>query len=179
MNKTDKLFSKVLIIVFLVMLVLGFVVPGILNNSSDSAAIDPRMCNTDADCYLFCDDQPVNVLCLQNLCLVNSCEEKSYYGYDQNPVSFTVSIENVTLDKRSNEMDIFIKFDGNKVQSFNSKLPLYYILEKTNIILDTQCLTFDKRQYCSSDLQMKVNGNESTAFGNYVPQEGDVIELSY
>src|SRR3989344_2378341 len=135
MNKTDKLFSKVLIIVFLVMLVLGFVVPGILNNSSDSAAIDPRMCNTDADCYLFCDDQPVNVLCLQNLCLVNSCEEKSYYGYDQNPVSFTVSIENVTLDKRSNEMDIFIKFDGNKVQSFNSKLPLYYILEKTNIIL--------------------------------------------
>jgi len=161
------------------MLVLGFVVPGILNNSSDSAAIDPRMCNTDADCYLFCDDQPVNVLCLQNLCLVNSCEEKSYYGYDQNPVSFTVSIENVTLDKRSNEMDIFIKFDGNKVQSFNSKLPLYYILEKTNIILDTQCLTFDKRQYCSSDLQMKVNGNESTAFGNYVPQEGDVIELSY
>lgn len=179
MKKTEKLFSKVIIVVFLVMLVLGFVVPGILNNSSDSAAIEPKMCNTDADCYLFCEDQPVTVLCLQNLCLVNSCEEKSYYEYDQNPVSFTINIENVTLEERSNERDVFVKFSGNKVQSFTSKLSLYYILEKTNLILDTQCLTFDKKQHCSGDLQMKVNGNESTAFGNYIPQEGDLIEIDY
>lgn len=179
MKKVENLFSKVMIILFLIMLVLGFVVPSIINNSSNSAAIEPRICNTDADCYLFCEDQPVNVLCLQNLCLVNSCEEKSYYEYNQNPISFTVSIENVTLEERSNEKDVFVKFSGDKVQSFTYKLPLYYILEKANILLDTQCLTFDNRQYCSSDLQMRVNGNESTAFGNYIPQEGDMVEIGY
>ena len=179
MKKTEKLFSKVVIILFLVMLVLGFVVPGILNNSSDPAVVESRMCNTDADCYLLCEDQPVNVLCLQNLCLVNSCEEKSYYEYDPNPISFTVNIENVTLEERSSEKDIFVKYKGNGVQVFTSKLPLYYILEKTNLILDTQCLTFDKKQYCSSDLHMTVNETDSTAFGNYIPQQGDVIEIEY
>ena len=137
------------------------------------------MCNTDADCYLLCEDQPVNVLCLQNLCLVNSCQEKSYFGYDQNPISFTVHIENVTLEERSSEKDIFVKYKGNEVQVFTSKLPLYYILEKAALILDTQCLTFDQKQYCSSDLHMTVNGADSTAFGNYIPQQGDLIQIEY
>lgn len=179
MAKTEKLLSKVIMIAFLAMLVLGFVVPAILNNSSSGSGVEPRMCTTDADCYLLCEDKPVNVLCLQNLCLVNSCEEKSYYEYSQDPVLFTINIENVTLEERGNDRNVFVKLEGNKVQSFASKLPLYYTLEKANIILDTQCLTFDKKQYCSSDLQMKVNGNESTAFGNYIPQEGDVIEITY
>src|SRR3989344_5255924 len=123
MAKTDKLFSKIVIIVFLVMLVLGFVVPSILNNSSSGpVGVEPRICNTDADCYLFCDDQPADILCLQNLCVVNSCEEKNYYEYSQNPVSFTVNIKNVTLAERSSERDIFVKFTENKIQSFNPKL---------------------------------------------------------
>ena len=180
MVKTEKLFSKVVVIVFLIMLVLGFVVPGILNNSSPgSAAAEPRICNTDADCYLFCGDEPLNVLCLQNLCEVNSCEEKPYFEYIQNPSSFTVHIENVTLEERDDEKNIFVKFKGNAVQSFNPKLSLYYILEKANIILDTQCLTFDLKQHCSSDLHMTVNEENSTVFGNYIPREGDVIEIGY
>lgn len=179
MAKTEKLFSKVVMIIFLVLLVLGFVVPAILNTTSSDQIAEPRMCTTDADCYLLCDDRPVNVLCLQNLCLVNSCDEKSYYEYGEKPISFIVNIQNVTLEERANEKNVFVLFEGNQVQSFTSKLPLYYILEKANIILDTQCLTFDKKQYCSSDVVMTVNGTASTAFGNYVPQEGDVIELGY
>ncbi|MDP3698863.1 MAG: hypothetical protein Q8R47_04705 [Nanoarchaeota archaeon] len=179
MAKTEKLFSKAVMMVFLVLLIVGFVVPAILNNPSSNPGVEPRMCNTDADCYLFCEDKPVEVVCLQNLCLVNSCEEKSYYGYSQTPVSFIVNIQNITLEERSDEKDIFVKFKGNEVQVFASKLPLYYILEKADIILDTQCLTFDQKQYCSSDLRMGVNGTDSTAFGNYVPQEGDVIEIGY
>ncbi len=179
MAASEKLFSKVIIIVFLVMLVLGFVVPGVLNNTSSDPGTEPRMCAADADCYLLCDDQPVNVLCLQNLCLVNSCEEKSYYEYRQNPVSFTLNIKNVTLEKQSNERNLFVKFKGNEVQVFTSKLSLYHILEKAKFILDTQCLTFDKKQYCGSDLRMNVNGNVSTAYGNYIPQDGDVIEIEY
>lgn len=180
MAKTERLFSKIVIIVFLVMLVLGFVVPSILNNtSSDTAGVEPRICTTDADCYLLCGDEPVNVLCLQNLCAVNSCEEKNYYQYEPEPTSFIINIKNVTLSDRSSDRNTFILFEGNVVQSFNSRLSLYLILEKANIILDTQCLTFDKKQHCSNDLNMTVNGTSSTAFGNYVPQEGDVIEIGY
>lgn len=179
MAKTEKLFSKVIMIVFLVMLVLGFVVPAVLNNSSSEPGVEPRMCNTDADCYLICDDRPVNVLCLQNLCLINSCNENNYYEYSENPVSFVINIQNVTLEERGNGRNVFVRFNHNQVQSFSPRLPLYYVLEKANIILDTQCLTFDKKQYCSSDLHMGVNGTDSTAFGNYVPQEGDVVDLTY
>lgn len=180
MAKIKKLFSKVVLVIFLVMVVLGFVIPSVLNNSSsDSTAAEPRICNTDSDCYLFCEDLPVNVLCMQNLCAVNSCDEKVYFDYNQNPLSFTLNIQNVTLEERDSDSNIFVKFNGNQVQSHNPKLPLYYILEKARIILDTQCLTFDQKQYCSSDLQMSVNNTNSTAFGNYVPQEGDVIEITY
>ncbi len=180
MAKTEKLFSKVIIIVFLVLLILGFVVPGILNNSSsDSKANEPRVCSSDADCYLSCDQGPETVLCLQNLCLINSCQEKSYYQYNPTPISFTLNLQNVTLQERSNDKDIFVKFNGNKVQVFTTKFSLYHILEKANIIFDTQCLTFDQNQHCSKELLMKANGNNSTLFGNYVPQEGDLIEVSY
>ena len=180
MAKREKLFSKVIIIAFLVLLVLGFVVPGILNNSSsDSTAVEPRICSSDADCYLLCDQEPVTVLCLQNQCLINSCQENSYYQYNAAPLSFTLNIKNVTLEKRSSDKDIFVKFKGNLVQVFTSKFSLYHILEKALIIFDTQCLTFDDNQHCSKDLHMSVNGNNSTAFRNYIPQEGDKIEVSY
>ena len=44
MAKTEKLLSKIGIIVFLILLALGFVVPSILNNSdSDSTTVEPRM----------------------------------------------------------------------------------------------------------------------------------------
>ena len=180
MAKTDKLFGKAVIIIFLVMLVLGFVIPSILNNTSSNAkAVEPRICSSDADCYLVCDQEPVTVLCLQNLCLINSCQEKSYYQYHQVPISFTLKVENVTLSDRSNDKDLFVKFNGNTAQVFTSKFSLYHILEKASLIFDTQCLTFDNNQHCSNDLDMKVNGNTSTAFGNYIPQEGDVIEVNY
>ena len=179
MAKIDKLFSKVVMIVFLVLLVLGFVVPGILNNTSDSAAAEQRMCSSDADCSLTCDQEPLIVLCLQNLCAQNSCTEKSYFQYNQEAISFTLQIENLILESRSNDKDIFVKFNGNEVHVFTSKLPLYYILEKANLIFDTQCLTFDGNQHCSSELLMTVNENNSTVFGNYIPQQDDVININY
>ena len=166
-------------VIFLILLVLGFVVPSILNHTSEEPAVEPRICNTDADCYLVCDDQPINVLCVQNLCATNTCEERNNYEYNQIPLSFTLNIKNVTLEDRGNDANLFVKFSGNFVQSFNPKLSLYLILEKANIILDTQCLTFDLKQYCSSDLMMKINGNVSTVYGNYIPSEGDLIELEY
>ena len=113
------------------------------------------------------------------MCLINSCQEKGYYQYNQAPMTFTLKIKNVALPKRSNDKDFFVKFNDDKVQVFTSKFSLYHILEKANIIFDTQCLTFDGSQHCGSEVHMAVNGKDSTAFGNYIPQEGDVIEIGY
>ncbi len=179
--KTEKLFSKLVMIVFLVLLVLGFVVPGVINNSTSdrNSAAEPRLCSTDADCYLICGDRPTMVLCSQNLCLQNSCDESSYYQYDPNPLTFTLLVQNISLEERSNAQDFFVKFNGNTVQLFTARLVLYQILEKARITLDIQCLTFDEKQYCGDKIQMSVNGENSTAYGNYAPQEGDTVEIGY
>ncbi|HLD79469.1 MAG TPA: hypothetical protein VJA18_02820 [Candidatus Nanoarchaeia archaeon] len=180
MAKTEKLFSKVMIVVFLVLLVLGFVIPGVINyDANDDTTVEPRLCSSDADCYLLCDDQPVSVLCSQNLCLQNSCDEGSYYPYGTEPITFTLRIQNVSLQELSNGQDLFVKFKGQMVEVYTSRLILYQILEKVDIILDNQCLFFNGKQYCDEKLRMTVNGENSTQFGGYMPQEEDIIEIEY
>lgn len=181
MAKIEKLLSKVVMIVFLVLLILGFTIPGVINFSNPESAVkaEPRLCSSDADCYLICDNEPVAILCSQNLCLQNSCEEDSYYRYNTNPITFTLNIQNVSLEERSNSRDFVVKFNGNEVQLFTSRLVLYQILEKAGITLDAQCLTFDREKYCGDKMEMIVNGENSTLYGNYVPEEGDVVEMRY
>ncbi|MBI2124938.1 hypothetical protein HYV87_05520 [Candidatus Woesearchaeota archaeon] len=181
MTKTEKLFSKVMIVIFLVLLVLGFVVPGVVNYSADddTTAVEPRLCSSDADCYLLCDNQPVSVLCSQNLCLQNSCDEQSYYSYDAEPITFTLRIQNVSLQERSNGQDLFVKFKGQMVEIHTSRLILYQVLEKVDITLDNQCLFLDGKQYCEEKLRMAVNGENSTQYGSYMPQEEDTIVIEY
>jgi len=181
MAKTGKLLSKVVMIVFLVLLVLGFTIPGVINFSTGdgNSAAEPRLCSRDADCYLICDNEPVAVLCSQNLCLQNSCEEDSYYQYNPDPLTFTLSVQNVSLEERGNSQNFFVKFNVNIVQLFTARLVLYQVLEKAGITLDTQCLTFDGEKYCGDKVEMMVNGENSTLYGNYVPEEGDVVEIRY
>lgn len=181
MAKTEKLLSKVVMIAFLVLLVLGFTLPGVINfsNPESTEKAEPRLCSSDADCYLICDNEPVAVLCSQNLCLQNSCEENSYYPYDANPITFTILVQNVSLEERSNSQDFFVKFNGNTVQLFTARLVLYQVLEKARLILDTQCLAFDGKQYCGDEISMVVNGENSTLYGNYAPEKGDVVEIKY
>ncbi len=181
MAKTEKLLSKVVMIVFLVLLVLGFTLPGVINYSNPESTVkaEPRLCSSDADCYLICDNKPVAVLCSQNLCLQNSCEEDSYYQYNTNPLTFTLLVQNVSLEERSNSQDFFVKFKGDEIQLFASRLVFYQVLEKVGLILETQCLTFDGKKYCGDKVWMMVNGENSTLYGNYVPEEGDVVEIGY
>ncbi len=167
-------------IIFLVLLVLGFVIPGVINyNPADAEVVEPRLCSSDADCYLFCDDVPAQVLCSQNLCARNSCEETDYYEYNAVPITFTLLIENVTPGDRSNSRDLFVKFDGEKVQLFSSKLLLYQILEKAGMMYDSDCLIFDKKQFCGEKLNMQLNGNNSTAYRNYAPRDEDLVNITY
>lgn len=178
--KTEKMFGKAVIIIFLVLLVLGFVIPGVINyNTSDAAAVEPRLCSSDADCYLFCDDLPAPVLCSQNMCARNSCDEASYYEYNAVPITFTLHLENVTLEDRGNDRDLFVKFEDGEVQLFSSRLILYQILEKAGIIFDSECLTLDGKQFCGEKLKLKLNGKNSTLYRNYAPKEGDLVEIIY
>ena len=174
------MFGKAVMIIFLVLLVLGFVIPGVINyNPADAEIIEPRLCSSDADCYLFCDDVPAQVLCSQNLCARNSCEEADYYEYGAVPITFTLFIENVTLGGRGNPRDLFVKFEGENVRLFSPKLLLHQILEKASIVYDSDCLTFDKKQFCGEKLKMELNGNNSTLYRNYAPKEGDLVKITY
>ena len=80
-KKDKKLFSKILLILFLLMIVLGFTLPGFLEFDEETQYIEPRICQNDADCYLMCEDIPVEVLCSQNLCQKNYFEQSRVQRY--------------------------------------------------------------------------------------------------
>lgn len=186
MEDRRKLINKIIIIVFLVMLIIGFTVPTLLdlgNEQNQPAA--QQICQADANCYLTCDDKPAAVICLQNLCQRNSCIEPDVYIYNTTPMVFNLGIEisgeKLELSNLTNSQNFFVKFEENKVSVFTSGLLLKDILEKAKISLTAQCITTNQ-SYCSNvqnKLQMQVNGTVSYSYGNYVPQNGDSVEIVY
>ncbi|PIN73704.1 hypothetical protein COV20_05785 [Candidatus Woesearchaeota archaeon CG10_big_fil_rev_8_21_14_0_10_45_16] len=186
MAKNEKMFSKVVMIVLLSLFIIGFMVPGFINNQEDPYTFaEPRLCRTDADCYLTCDDQPVEVLCSQNLCVQNACDEGNSYPYRQQPVSFSLEIATpqgtVDLPTRSSSQDLFVRFE-EKVKVYSASLPLALILEKAMIQYDGYCLAVDGTQYCSNGIKnitTTINGENNALSPYYVPEEGDSISIIY
>ncbi|MBU0457082.1 MAG: hypothetical protein KKD75_02970, partial [Nanoarchaeota archaeon] len=204
MAKTEKLFSKIVIIIFLVMIVLGFTLPGFLElGENKEVSAEQRICQADADCYLLCDDIPVVALCSKNLCQQNSCGEKSYYEYNVTPISFSLQIEVVNLVKSNesklngsklyeskkvdlenmvNSNDIFVKFSDDKVNLYSSGLSLNDVLEKLGMSMTNKCLVINDEQYCEDDekeLSLIVNDKESYSYGQYLPKEGDTVKIAF
>ncbi len=180
------LVKKIVIIAFLVMLVIGFTVPAFLDwgNNGQVPTTIQKNCQSDSECYLMCDDVPVSVLCYQNLCWQNSCEEFALYPFNQTPVSFLLDVrvngKSVELTNSSSPQDFFVKLDGNKVSMY-SQLALRQILEKFKIKLEGGCL-ITNQSYCNGkggNLSMTVNNEASYSYGDYVPQENDVIKIGY
>jgi hypothetical protein len=195
-KKREKLFSKIVVVVFLALIVLGFTVPGFLygngsNVDSTSNEIEPRLCQSDTDCYLICDNQPLAVLCAQNLCLQNECGP-SYYEYNpEEPISFKLGVvvdsgENVTkleLSEKNNPQNFYVKFlEKDEIQINSHRLSLNIILDRIAILLHGTCLRIDNEAYCDNDdyfLSVLVNDQEIGDAGNYIPQEADEISISY
>ena len=187
MAKTEKLFSKIFMIFFLVMLILGFTIPGFLNSGNNNnpqvSQVEPRLCTTDADCYLICDDKPIASLCFRNLCQQNDCKEYSLYPYQNNPFTFDLKVD--VEEKKINLQDydsknFYVSFN-DKVSTF-SNLNLQQILEKGNIIMTDTCLTINQTSYCNDadkKLKVMVNNNQTPAGSFYRPKEGDMVEISY
>ncbi|MEK6938698.1 MAG: hypothetical protein AABX04_06660 [Nanoarchaeota archaeon] len=189
MKKEERsiLIRKIVIIVFLVMLIIGFTVPSLLDLEGEQNKInEPRICKNDAECYLMCgDNKPVAVLCSRNLCVQNGCEESSLYAFNVTPITFSLAInidgEEQDLINRTNGQDMFVKFNGPSVQMYSPEISLKQVLEKANILLNSQCLTLNQT-YCTNtekELKLLVNGNITYTYENYVPQEGDKVELRY
>ncbi len=180
-KKREKLFSKIVMIIFLVMIVIGFTVPSFLNNAPpvETPQAEERLCQTDSDCYLDCGN-PTAVLCYQNICQRNSCEEIEYYGFSTEPLSFTLQVQagnqTLHLPSRQKEQDFFVAF-GEEVSVFSPDLSLRHILDKAGITIAPPCLLVDQQEYCQ-ELSMVVNGNETLAYGNYRPSAGDSIMIT-
>lgn len=165
------MFSKILMLALLVMIVLGFTVPGFLELDEGSESAEQRVCQADADCYLMCDDVPVKVLCSRNLCLQNSCSEESYYPYQDPGITFKLVVKNETdeldLVGLSDSKNIFVKFSGEKVKLFSSGLSLGHVLEKAGLVIDSKLG------------EVFVNNEKSYEYADYVPEEGDKVEVVY
>ncbi len=177
----EKLFSKVMMIAFLVMLIIGFTVPAFLQSDNGKPAAEQRICQTDTECYLMCEDVPVPVLCSGNLCVQNSCEEKALYPFQQNPLafSFDVEINGSAVNLTSNPNNFFVKF--NPLEVFSTGVSLNQILDKAGMKLDGLCLQTPQGKYCNDkekEVQVWVNGNRTYNY-NYVPLQGDTIKIVF
>ena len=189
MKKKNTL-RKVLMYVILIMIAVGFTIPGFLElgNEQEQAAAK-RICRSDADCYLVCNKKPQAVLCYQNLCQQNSCTEIAYYPYEtaKNKVNFAVSIDGKKMDlkKTFEELQLknfFVQFQESSFVSLAPSLDLNMVLEKLNSKIVDKCLTWGNQSYCGDNnktLKMSVNGNISYSYGNYVFQNNDRISLDY
>ncbi|HIJ11267.1 TPA: hypothetical protein HA278_04375 [Candidatus Woesearchaeota archaeon] len=188
-KKDPKLFSKILVITLMVLLVLGFTVPGFLHGNQDTSQgtyVEPRFCQADANCYLTCDGAPLATLCSQNLCVQNSCEEGTLYPYVAVPTTFTLIVNanssRVDLPSRMNEQNLFVTFADDTVSLFSTGMVLGQVLEKVNVVWANGCLSFGTVRYCedeSNAIILTVNGEESGEGTYYQPQEGDLITISH
>ena len=139
---------------------------------------------TDVDCYLMCDDKPVEALCLQNLCQQNSCLEFNPFPYQAEPITFSLELDISGTNglELQNANDFFVQFTGREVQIFSSRLPLAVVLEKSGMQFVNQCLIINGTEYCTNEqnrLELWVNEEQSFSYGSYVPRQGDKIKLRY
>ena len=181
--------KQVGMIIFLALIVLGFTVPGFIQGSDDptnAVTAESRLCNTDADCYLTCEDSPVQVMCNQNLCVQNACDEGNPYRYKEEATIFSLYINPegtpLELNLYSNAKNIFVKFGAQSVDVYSFGLTLQHILEDVDMGLTDTCLIVGQQQYCTSNektMKVLVNNEEREAGYNYVPQQDDVIVISY
>ncbi len=162
-----------MIIVLLVLVVIGFTLPAALERGGGGSQtkVEPRYCKTDSECYLICEDKPVEILCTKNLCVQNACNEANYYAFNSSALNFELIVANKTgtidLGQKSNSQDRFVKFSGKNVLVYSSGITLGQVLEKLDLKIDPTLGN------------LSVNNEQNYAFSEYIPVEGDKVEVIY
>ncbi|PIN76745.1 hypothetical protein COV17_01165 [Candidatus Woesearchaeota archaeon CG10_big_fil_rev_8_21_14_0_10_36_11] len=187
-RKNSQRVYKVGMLILLALIIIGFTIPGFINTEEDvqSINVEPRLCQSDTDCYLTCDDVPVRVLCSQNMCVRNVCGEYDLYPYITNAIQFSLSViinsEQVDFSQNTNNKDNFVTFDGPTVSVFSSGISLDHVLEKVNVALNAECIFIRGETLCrdaDTELSLFVNDELSYDYAQYVPEDGDVVRIVY
>ncbi len=178
------IWQKLFLLGILAMLVVGFSVPLFqLGGNEDASAQQPspeRVCQSDADCYLTCDDKPLAALCSQNLCQQNSCREGSRYALQEQPFSISIRVEaggkDIVLMERFAQGNFFVRIGEQEgsIEIYTPGLFLPQVLEKFNLGMGGQCLYVGRQPYCDS-VEVLVNGEEEPFPQYYTPREGDDV----
>ena len=188
MKKRNESLRKAGMLVFLIMIVIGFSVPLLLSpiDQSTPTVVEPRVCQHDADCYITCGSDAISTLCYQNLCVQNSCDELSPFPYQNEPQSIILTVvinkQKIPLAAQASTSNIFIQFEGDTVKLFSDRLSLAQILEKVGLTTRYPCLISSGTSYCVDDnhkLQFWVNGLESYQYESYLPKADDIIKIEY
>ena len=168
-RKDSKLISKIMMYTLLITIVLGFTIPVLDfgDESSNGQTVEQRICQTDSDCYLICDDLPVEVFCSQNLCKQNSCSESSLYPFQESGLVFSLVIESAgeKVDSVVRDGDLFVVVDGDKVSLHTEDLSFGHVLEKLGYSVDPE------------QMELTVNDEKIYSIKNYLVQENDVVKL--
>ena len=164
MAKDKKLFSKILLILLMVMIAAGFTIP-MLDFEDQVYAVEPRICQLDSDCYLICEDAPLKIFCSQNMCTQNDCNENPYYPFYDQPIEFQFKIIDSPETLLLSYDDIFINFNKEKVKFFSHGMSLGQLYERIGL----------------KDLNYKlyINGEERFVGVDYVPEDSDEILVDY
>ena len=181
MAKSQKL-KQAVVLTLMFLIALGFMVPGFLNaplGEENLDYVEPRLCQTDNDCYLTCNNAPVKVLCSQNLCSQNSCKEYSPYSFIENAVSFSldVQVDNSNINVISQPDNIFVTADKRKVNVHTYSFPLGAVLDRLGVTFINNCVQVSTESYCVPEWNVTIlkNGNHSTI--QSVAQEGDEVKV--
>jgi len=184
-EKQKALLRKFFLLTFLALIVIGFSVPTFFlgNTPQENSPAEPNICQSDADCYLLCDSGPVAVLCSQNLCQQNACNEFSPYPYSAEAKQATMRVVvagKEILLKNAHEKDFFVAFFEGSVQLFSSGISLQQIAEKAGMLLTQDCLTVNGTAYCTKDdKELLIIVNNAEVAPLYPVKEGDVIKIEY
>ena len=189
-KKTWKEYS---VIFLMVAITLGFMLPGALYFGSDqqdqSNNNDPKtkVCSSDTDCYLTCDNELKSVMCYQNLCEIDSCEQYQIHKFLIGGLNINLEVivneELVNLEDRQSVGNFFVSVsEKNNINLFSEELQLNHVLEKLDIYFKGGCLVVDSELYCNNEenkLMMIVNGEKNYAYENYFLVTNDDIIISY
>lgn len=176
----------------LIAITLGFLVPGFLQGDGSEAIVNPadiKICYSDTDCYLTCDDGLKSVMCYRNICEIDSCEYAPLNEFNPIGEEFTLSItvlgEEINLPEyfaTFGQGTFFMSMTDEAMQLFTPRLPLGYIFEKVGIVLQDSCISINGTQNCEDETHVitsTLNGEERSASNDLLISKGDVLTIVY